>query len=142
MAKESERQDTVSERVGKAVKDFITPRPNYLGGELQAAFRQGFNELGTAFGKAMPDSLQIDEPGQAFNPLYRDMDGKPKDSAEKPDLPTPSQIVKAAGGIHGEAKQPSRDLPSPSEILKEQPQQNPEQDQGRQQGQERGGRGM
>jgi hypothetical protein len=30
---------------------------------LWAAFRQGVHELGAAFGKALPDSIQVDEPG-------------------------------------------------------------------------------
>jgi hypothetical protein len=57
------------------------------GGEIQAAARQGFNEIGAAL-KAFPDSIQIDEPGAVFNPLYRDMP-----SETKADLPSPSDIA-------------------------------------------------
>jgi hypothetical protein len=53
------------------------------GGQVQAFFRQGADEIGVAL-KAFPDSIHVDEPGTVFNPLFRNMPG---------DLPSPSQIV-------------------------------------------------
>lgn len=114
------------------------------GGEVQAFIRQGFNELGAAT-KAFPDSLQIDEPGAVFNPLFSDiasdrrshMDGA--DAASAP-LPSPGEIagVKPSGSVYGETPAIGKDLPSPSEIARDQQPVRPEQDQG----QDRGGRGM
>lgn len=66
----------------------------YLGGELQAAFRQGANELGEAL-KAFPDSIQVDEPGAVFSPLYRDMAGDPHSTA----MGTPSMAADCHGGL-------------------------------------------
>lgn len=84
----------------------------YLGGELQAAARQGFNELGAAL-KAFPDSIQIDEPGATFNPLYRDLPG------DSPALPSPAEIA-SQSPVYGESQQESVQLPSPSEIANQQ----------------------
>lgn len=67
MAAESESRDWIT-------KAAAVVRNGYLGGELQAAIRQGFNELGAAL-KAFPDAIQVDEPGAAWNPLYRDIPG-------------------------------------------------------------------
>jgi hypothetical protein len=65
-------ENELQERISRAAAAVV--RNGYLGGELQAAFRQGLNELGAAL-KAFPDSLQVDEPGAAWNPLYRDIPG-------------------------------------------------------------------
>jgi hypothetical protein len=42
-------------------------RPPLGAGALQAALRQGFQELGTALGKAFPDSIQVDTLGTLGN---------------------------------------------------------------------------
>ena len=107
---------------------YFTPGPNFLGGELQAARRQGFNEIGAAL-KAFPDSIQIEEPGAAFNPLYRDMPGNPHAhgagpaQAESATLPSPSEIAggKGSATIHGDHQQSDKhSLSSPSEIASQQ----------------------
>lgn len=69
------------------------------GGQIQAAGRQGIDELGAAL-KAFPDAIQMDEPGTAFNPLYRNMEGEP---------PSPGVLVVA---------ETAAPLPSPSESRK------------------------
>jgi hypothetical protein len=81
----------------------------YLGGQLDAAFRQGARELGAAL-KAFPDAIQVDEPGQVFNPLYRDRDG------DTPARSSPSAIADegaSRGSVHGDNDSKSM---SPSEI--------------------------
>jgi len=102
------------------------------GGELQAFFRQGANEIGAAL-KAFPDSLQVDEPGQVFNPLYSDIAADKRAHHEAPE-------PMAGGSVYGDRESSARQpLPSAGEVASEQHQ--PEQDQG----QERGnvhGRGM
>jgi hypothetical protein len=145
MAVESERQEKFFDKARDVVASVAGK--GYLGGELQAAFRQGFGELGAAFGKAFPDSIQHEEPGTVFNPLYRDMPGNPQSQSTGPEpanarLPTPSEIARGADSLHGEARQPGKDLPTPSEIAKDTQPNQPEQEQGREHGQERGGRGM
>lgn len=117
------------------------------GGELQAAFRQGANELGAAL-KAFPDSLQIDEPGAVFNPLYSDIAADKRSHMDGPDavapsLPSPAEIAggKTAGSVHGETPAVGKDLPSPSDIARDQQPYRPDQDQGQDRGQEHG-RGM
>jgi hypothetical protein len=94
----------LNERISNAAAAVV--RNGYLGGELQAAFRQGFNELGAAL-KAFPDSLQVEEPGAAWNPLYRDMPGNDRPNVHggpepmkegapmknDPPMPTPSQVI-------------------------------------------------
>ena len=72
-------------------------------GHLAAAGRQGVAELGAAL-KAFPDSIQVDEPGTIFNPLYRDIDSDqranvhgPAVGAAKTSLPPLSEIVKESG---------------------------------------------
>src|SRR5215207_5478682 len=68
------------------------------GGQLQAAGRQGIDELGAAL-KAFPDAIQCDEPGTAFNPLYRNMEGEPPSAGLDggadiaAPLPSPSEIA-------------------------------------------------
>lgn len=71
-------------------------------GHVQAFARQGVNELGTVFGKAWPDSVQVDEPGAIFNPLYRDMPSPtgPNLYGHRPDPPTPSEIAND-NTVHG-----------------------------------------
>ncbi len=88
------------------------------GGEIQASIRQGFRELGNAFGQVWPDQITVTEPGAVFNPLYSDI------SAEKA---SHSQTV----GLDAEAV-----LPSPSEIANEQPAYTPDRGQSQQQGRE------
>lgn len=66
-------------------------------GTVDAALRQGANELGQAL-KPFPDSIQVDEPGAVFNPMYSDIaQGRdryaPAEPAERPSLPSPSQIA-------------------------------------------------
>jgi len=94
----------------------------YLGGEVQAAFTQGANELGAAL-KAFPDSIQIDEPGTAFNPLYRDRDG------DTPANPYGYEQASAAS-MHG--------LPTPDQIANARADSEPSQDQGHEHGQDMG----
>ena len=129
----------------------------YMGGEIQAAFFQGTGELAAAL-KAFPDAIQVNEPGQAFNPLYRDRDGdtpahpSPSEMAGEPlsqgsvygnhqaaeQSLSPSEILSEAtrGSVHGEAQQQSQ--PSPSDIASDPQAYTPEQDHGH----DRGGRSM
>lgn len=64
-------------------------------GAVDAFLRQGANELGAVLGKALPDSVQIDEPGAPFNPLYRDMPSPtgPDVYGRKAEARTPSEIA-------------------------------------------------
>jgi hypothetical protein len=140
MAAESELQEYVASAASAVAEK------GYLGGELKAAMLQGFNELGAAL-KAFPDSIQIDEPGTAFNPLYRDRDGDtpaPSQAGgqEPAALPSPSEIAaagQAQGSVYGEAQQASaQSLPSPSEIASNPAPYLPPEDQGNVHGQEMG----
>ena len=106
MASENERQEGFLKQAFNAVI-----RNGYLGGEIQAAVRQGFNEIGAAL-KAFPDSIQVEEPGAAFNPLYRDIPGNPRlgDGESGPSLPSPSQIAEGVvpgldRGMQGQGQQ-------------------------------------
>jgi hypothetical protein len=142
MAAESKLQDYIEKAgsvlasIGRAVLD---------GGQVKAAFFQGFDELGAAL-KAFPDSIQVDEPGTAFNPLFRDRDGvTPAHAAaggsEPAAMPSPSQIAagQAPGSIHGDTQPVSRqNLPSPSEIASDPKPYLPPKEQGNVHGQERG----
>ncbi len=110
------------------------------GGEVQAFIRQGFNELGAAT-KAFPDSLQIDEPGAVFNPLFSDIAADKRSHMDGPDaapasLPSPAEIAggKTAGSVYGETPAIGKDLPSPSEIARDQQPYRPEPDQGQEHG--------
>ena len=143
MAAESEMQDYFRQ-AGSVVAAVYSAAMK--GGEIQAFVRQGFNELGAAT-KAFPDSLQIDEPGAVFNPLYSDIAADKRSGIHGPDeavtasLATPSQI--AAGGmspspVHGESLAAGRDLPSPGDIARGDTPNRPEPDQGRDNGQEHG----
>ncbi|AGA31695.1 hypothetical protein [Singulisphaera acidiphila] len=117
------------------------------GGQIQAAGRQGIDELGAAL-KAFPDAIQMDEPGTAFNPLYRNMEGEPPSpgvlvvAETAAPLPSPSEIAQAEqprGSVHGEALEAStQPLPSPSEIANDPTPYAPPQDQGNVHGQEMG----
>jgi len=111
MATESERNDYFNRAYHQVMR----------GGEIQAFVRQGFNELGAAL-KAFPDSIQVDQPGQVFNPIYHDMveDRKSHDDAigSRPEavertttpLPSPGEIAgdrvmastqQQQGSVHG-----------------------------------------
>jgi hypothetical protein len=75
MATESEIQGYFN-KVGEALRPAgervaAAYRAATRDGVIDAFLRQGANELGTAL-KAFPESVQIDEPGQVFNPLYSD----------------------------------------------------------------------
>lgn len=138
MAAEQELQERIS-----AATAAVASRA-YLGGELQAAFYQGFDELGAAL-KAFPDSIQREEPGTAFNPLYRDRSGNDRRNVhggpaptkgeatvmnDQP-MPTPSQIIDnpgaylpqgqgQEGNVMGQEKGQAIDgaaPPSPSQII-------------------------
>jgi hypothetical protein len=122
MAEENQQESAVmgwAKGVVEAVKENA-----YLGGQLQAAFRQGGNELGAAL-KAFPDSIQIDEPGTVLNPLYRDRDG------ETPAHPYGASQESAAS-MHG--------LPTPDQIANARADSEPSQDQGHEHGQDNGAR--
>ena len=118
------------------------------GGEIQAFFRQGVAELGSAL-KAFPDSIQIDEPGQVFNPLYSDISADNRSSPGQ-DQPAPARLATPAGIAGGQStgqaegvglatgKQP---LPSPSDIAKDHQPYRPEPDRGQEHGKDHG-RGM
>lgn len=120
MAEENRQESSVlgwAKGVVRSVKENA-----YLGGELQAAFTQGANELGAAL-KAFPDSIQIDEPGTVFNPLYRDRDG------DTPAHPYGNEPASAAS-MHG--------LPTPEQIANARADSEPSQDQGHDHGQDMG----
>lgn len=56
----------INEAVKLGNEPLVTQAP--IGtGAVNAFIRQGFKELGAVAGKAFPDSVQIDEPGTAFN---------------------------------------------------------------------------
>lgn len=71
-------------------------------GHIQAAARQGVHELGAVFGRALPESTHIDEPGTVFSPLYRDMPSPtgPNIYGHRPDEKSPSQIAND-NSVHG-----------------------------------------
>ena len=113
-AKPAQKQDAAKKKEEKGPLEWLGDKivagynAAMRGGELQAAFRQGFNELGTAL-KTFPDSLQVDEPGAVLKPLYRDI---PSESTP----PSPSEIAEdksLAPTVHGDSKEP---LLSPSQI--------------------------
>ena len=86
------------------------------GGEIQAAIRQGFKELGNAFGQFWPEQITVSEPGSMTNPLFSEL--------------------AADQEHHAEAKREAwSSLPSPSEIAKSQPIRPPA-DRGQEQGRE------
>lgn len=131
MAAESELQERYFSQAGAVVQ--AAYQAAMQGGEIQAAVRQGFNELGTAL-KAFPDAIQVDEPGAAFNPLFRDIPSESKTNDRGgPDLPTPSEIAsgKFSGSVYGDTPVASNQpLPSPSEIASGQYSPSPEPDHG------------
>ena len=147
MATEQERQPGFLERAADAVRAYFTPGPNFLGGEVQAAVRQGFNEIGAAL-KAFPDAIQVEEPGAAFNPLYRDMPGNPHAHGAGPvqaeparaTLPSPSESAggKGSATVHGDHQQSDKpSLSSPSEIASQQQPTSPHQDHSQEHGRTR-----
>jgi hypothetical protein len=108
MAGEQANDDRSPEQGSSIISAILSN--GYLGGELDAAFRQGARELGSAL-KAFPDAIQVDEPGQVFNPLYRDRDGA------TPAHSSPSEIADQGmnrGSVHGEPQ--TGNSMSPSEI--------------------------
>jgi hypothetical protein len=63
------------------------------GGHLQAAGRQGIDELGAAL-KAFPDSIQREESGTIWNPTQGEIaKSRAPDKAGKDHLPQPSRIA-------------------------------------------------
>jgi hypothetical protein len=137
VATDSEKQEGFFRQAGAVVSSVY--RAVVRDGTIDAFLRQGANELGTAFGKMVPDSIQVDEPGQVFNPLYSDIAADKRAHAEGPmatRLPTPGEL---AGSVYGDTQSPSKQpLPSAGEIAQEQ---QPQQDQGQERGREHS-RGM
>jgi hypothetical protein len=132
MAVENERQQGFAEKARDVVASVVGK--GFLGGELQAAIRQGFNELGSAL-KAFPDSIQVEEPGAVFNPLYRDMPGNPNAhgaGSVQATLPSPSEIAggKGSATVHGNSQQIDKQSLSPSQIASQQQPASPQQDHG------------
>jgi hypothetical protein len=62
---------------------------------VAAAWRQGLDELGTAFGKALPDSMQIDESGSLWNPTQGEIASAATETSiyRSYDGPTPGEIA-------------------------------------------------
>jgi hypothetical protein len=80
MATENEMQEFF-DKVGKQVAPVVKPVGDVIAtayraasrdGTIDAFLRQGANELGAAL-KAFPESLQVDEAGAVFSPLYSDI---------------------------------------------------------------------
>lgn len=69
------------------------------GGQIQAAGRQGIDELSAAL-KAFPDAIQCEEPGTAFHPLYRNMPGEVPSPSEVASDPAP-HLPPDHGNVHG-----------------------------------------
>jgi hypothetical protein len=146
MAAESELQEHIEQAVAVGARAY---HEVMSGGEIQAAWRQGFNELGAAL-KAFPDAIQIDEPGAVFNPIYSDIASDMRshgqaaiEGLDAGTLPSPSEIAMEGaprGSVHGETQQASQqqDLPSPSQIADDNRPYSPEQDQGRDHGHDMG----
>jgi hypothetical protein len=138
VAEENERQEGFFRQAAAAVS--ATYNAVMKGGELQAAFRQGFNEIGEAL-KAFPDALHVDEPGQVFNPLYSDIAADKRARAQEPEptasrLPTPGELARgrSSGSVYSDTQNVGKPpLPSPGEIAREQPPKGPDQDQGQDQ---------
>jgi hypothetical protein len=70
---QQQQKPNMAQQAMQAAKDWMNkPEPLVtqapIGtGAVNAFIRQGFKELGAVAGKAFPDSVQIDEPGTAFN---------------------------------------------------------------------------
>jgi hypothetical protein len=118
------------------------------GGEIQAFFRQGVAELGAAL-KAFPDSIQIDEPGTVFNPLYSDIAADKREHGRGPgpmapakaDLMSPGELARsnATATVHGQSVAPDKKLlPSAGEIAGDQQPHQPGPDHGQEQGKDQG----
>jgi hypothetical protein len=136
MAEDTEKQEGFFRQAGAVVSAAYNAAMK--GGELQAAFRQGANELGAAL-KAFPDSIQVDEPGQVFNPLYSDIAADKRARAEGPEpvatsrLMSPGELAggKSSGSVYGDTQSPGKQpLPSAGEIAQEPTTNRPEPDQG------------
>lgn len=145
MAAEAEI-DSYFEKAGQVVSTAY--RHVMQGGQVQAAFRQGADEIGMAL-KAFPDSIQVNEPGAVLSPLYSDIAadkravlyGDDNTAAAATELPSPSEIAEGNGSIYGHSPQAAANTPSPSDIadnahMAMQPEQSLDL------GVERGGRGM
>lgn len=150
MAEEAQNENSGQQNEPSVISQILGQ--GYLGGELDAAFRQGARELGAAL-KAFPDAIQVDEPGQVFNPLYRDRDGdtpartsSPSEIADQGQdrgsvygnndsmAMSPSEIADQSasrGSVYGDAQANTQ---SPSEIADSQPQISAEQEQSRSRG--------
>ena len=144
MADDTEKQEGFFRQAGAAVA--AAYNAVMKGGELQAFFRQGANEIGAAL-KAFPDSIQVDEPGQVFNPLYSDIAADKRAYAAGPEpvatsrLMTPGELAggRPSGSVHGDTQVPDKQpLPSPGEIAQEPATHRPEQDHGHGRGQDAG----
>ena len=98
------------------------------GGELQAAFRTGIDELGHAL-KAFPDSIQARaEPGGMFEPLHSDIAAARDQHTPRESLPSPGDIAKGRnftaaereeGTVHGKGnvQTAQNDTPKPGGFL-------------------------
>lgn len=98
------------------------------GGEIQAAFRMGIDEIGQAL-KAFPDSVQARaEPGGLFEPLHSDISAARDQYGPRDSLPSPGDIANGRnftaaeredGNVQGRGTSENtiRDsLPSPGDI--------------------------
>ena len=105
------------------------------GGEVQASIRQGFRELGNAFGTIWPEQIAVVEPGAVFNPLYSDIVAEKAGHAAGLDgeaLPSPSAIVglsnaNQSGQVNNRV---GGELPSPSQIANDPTPYSPQPDRG------------
>jgi hypothetical protein len=98
------------------------------GGELQAAFRMGVDELGQAL-KAFPDSIHAHaEPGGMFEPLHSDVAAARDQYAPRESRPTPGDIARGRnftaaereeGSVHGKGnvQTAQADIPKPGGFL-------------------------
>lgn len=96
------------------------------GGEVQAAVRQGFRELGNAFGQFWPDQIAVTEPGAVFSPLHSDIAAERDGYAQTVgleslgNLPSPATIAQSVSPVRAvESAEPGH-RPSPSEIAQDQ----------------------
>ena len=86
-------------------------------GTLAAAFRQGAGEIGQAL-KALPDSIQVQQPGTLLNPTQGEI-ADARDVHASSHEPTPSAITRdEAGTVYGQEQAHSPAAPSPSDIVR------------------------
>jgi hypothetical protein len=99
MAAERELQDAVS-KIATPVGKVITTayRAATRDGTIDAFLRQGARELGSAL-KAFPDTMQIDEAGAVFNPIYAD-----RASQNRADHPSPGDLALAGERGNSQAR--------------------------------------